>query len=110
MIDESPLPHPTVTSNSQAARRACHHERERVVRILAAAEVSIPQPVLDAIAEGTPAAIFASKQSRSAAAANDGSNRPGAARTKSRWSKITSRVNAKRRSTAEPADPEAAAT
>ncbi|MEX0733313.1 MAG: hypothetical protein WDZ66_03965 [Steroidobacteraceae bacterium] len=113
MTEESHLPQPTVTSNSQAAHLACHTERSRVMRILEMApEGSVPEPMLRAIAEGTPAAIFATNQRR-AAQPTPTAQASAARRTRttgSKWSAITSRRNAELRARADVGDEEAPGT
>ena len=106
-------PAPTVSSNRQAAQRACDRERERVLKILATVpQGAVPAPILQAIADGAPAPVFASAQRlRTATAAG----REGAAVTQhvarsGKWGPITSRLNAERRVANETADTEGSAT
>jgi hypothetical protein len=113
MTDDTALPQPTVTSNTQAARLACNTERERVLKLLAMApEGSVPEPLLQAIANGTPAAVFASSQRVRAGKATSDTGKPAAQSTGaggSKWGGITSRLNAQRRAAGESTDAEGSA-
>ncbi len=104
MIDDTAMPQPTATSNSQAARRACQLERDRVLQILGTAEDSISEPILQAIAKGTPAAIFETTQRSRAAKAQNGTGAAGSlvsGARGSKWGAITSRRNARHRAESE---------
>lgn len=112
MTDDTALP--PVTSNSQAAQLACRTERDRVLALLAMApQGAVPEPILQAIANGTPAAVFASAQRvREPKAASD-ARAPGAQTAGaggSKWGAITARLNAKRRAASEAADSEGPAS
>lgn len=99
----------TVTSNSQAAHLACDTKRKRVLAILALApQGAISDAMLQAIANGTPAAIFETNQRTKAGAGNGASAGAAAssAATKgsSKWDGIAARMNEQRKGAAAPAE------
>lgn len=110
---------PTIASNRQAAALACDHERNRVLKLLVHAGDAVPALILAAIADGTPAAIFASGQRvRAAKAASPAAAAPAAAPAPAApaapsgarpWTEITARMNAANAQRRAPAEaPEAA--
>lgn len=99
---------PTVSSNSQAAQRACGLERERVLKILATApEGVVPDSIIEAIAAGTPAAVFATNQRVRATARQVKSASPVAASGK--WGAITSKFKSPHPATGRADDTEGSA-
>lgn len=109
-MTETTTPVPTVSSNSQAAQRACGLERERVLKILATApEGIVPDSIIEAIAAGTPAVVFATNQRVRAAdhQVKSASANPAAARGK--WGAITSRIKSPRPATGRADDTEGSA-
>lgn len=119
MTDNTNTTEPTVTSNREAARIACDHERDRVVRLLAQApEGTVPAEILQAVANGTPAAVFASGQRVRAARAASNAGAPGAQPAsaqasgagRGKWGAITSRLNEQRRAAGDATDADGPAT
>ncbi|MCP5328566.1 MAG: hypothetical protein R3E75_08155 [Steroidobacteraceae bacterium] len=119
MTDQTTTTAPTVTSNREAAKTACDHERDRVVRLLALApEGTVPEAILQAVANGTPAAVFASGQRVRAARAASNAGVPGAQPVsaqasgagRGKWGAITSRLNEQRRAAVDASDADGPAT
>lgn len=111
-MTDTATPAPTVSSNSQAAHRACGIERERVLKILATAPQGVvPDSILEAIAAGTPAAVFATNQrvrAKAAASVNAARTRPTDGSGK--WDAITSQFKTQRPAVGKETDTEGSAT
>ena len=110
-MTETALPPPTVTSNTQAARLACEIERARVLKLLALAPAgAVPEAIVEAIASGTPAAVFATNQrvrAKAAASVNTAGDRPNAGSGK--WGLVTSQFKTQRPAIGKETDTEGSA-
>ena len=102
-----------VSQQSLAKARGRLTERARVLELLGKAEGSVPQMILDAIAQGTTLTKFESSECARTAKANARSDAPARAQSNTRgstWSKITARANACRRRATEATDLEGSAS
>jgi hypothetical protein len=104
---------PTVTTNREAAKLACHTERDRVLAILAMAPAgSVPESIVQAIADGAPVAQVERSLQRAAGASGGSAARPATSTTPAKggnkWDAITSRINEQRRAASDAAEGSAA--
>ena len=110
-MTDTALLQPTVTSNSQAARLACETERARVLKLLALAPPdAVPDAIVEAIASGTSAVVFATNQrvrAKAAGSVNTPTNRPNAGSGK--WGSITAQFKTQRAGIGDGTDTEGSA-
>lgn len=96
-MNQSNSSSPTVTSNGEAARIACMNERRRVVDLLALAEPPVPNQILAAIENGTPAAIFETNRNVASARAAGAPSADAAPARSGVWSDVVAKQNEKTR-------------
>lgn len=111
--EQSSVPPVTLTSNAHAAQTACRQERTRCLALLEQLRGGAdPEAVARAMADGTPAAIFATSQRVRSGAAGPGSSRSpapaaGSSARSGKWDAITSKRNARHRAAQGDGDAEA---